>query len=156
MNKSTHFLQQAPVFHKEKLPEELANGLIQSSNKENIPLFLLIGVFEAYFRYLSNVLQVYSGYDELLFWKSVSAVIFEYQKENPELNPKFEKYNLFIPEFKRFYINRLRLHQGYEERSGFATPKKGGNLANPLLSIKQEVLESKNKTVDFNLVKQSE
>ncbi len=122
---------------REKLPEELANGLIQSSNKANVPLFLLIGVFDAYFRYLSNVLQVYSGYGEDLFWRNVMEVILAYQEEHPELKTRFEKYDIFVPEFNRFYINSMRLHQGYEERTGFAIPKKGGKLSNPLPLIRQ-------------------
>ncbi|MEN7551488.1 IucA/IucC family protein [Rapidithrix thailandica] len=123
---------------REKLPENLANGLIQSSNKENIPLFILIGVFDAYFRYLSNVLHVYSGYEEKAFWSNVMEVVLAYQAENPHLNGKFDKYDLFTPEFKRFFINGLRLHQGYAERTGFAIPQKGGKLENPLALLRQE------------------
>ncbi|GGX27687.1 IucA/IucC family protein [Aquimarina muelleri] len=121
----------------ENLPKDLSDGLIQSSNKENIPLFILIGVFDAYFRYLSNVLQVYSGYNENTFWENVTDVIIEYQQEHPDLNWKFDKYDIFTPEFKKFYINSSRLHQGYEERTGFVIPKKGGKLENPLALIKQ-------------------
>jgi len=122
---------------REKLPPQLADGLIQSSNEENVPLFILIGVFDAYFRYLSNVLHVYSNYKEQDFWELVTAVIYEYQSEHPDLAWKFDKYDLFTPEFKRFYINGLRLHQGYDEQTGFATPKKGGKLENPIARHKR-------------------
>lgn len=124
----------------EKLPEDLAQGMIKSSNKENVPLFVLIGIFDAFFRYLSDIMQTSLGFDEKQFWNSVLDIVLEYQEENTELKARFEKYDLFVPEFKRFYINSLRLHEGYEERTGFAIPKKGGKLPNPLAAIRQQML----------------
>ena len=126
---------------KEKLPKDLAAGMIASSNKDNIPLFILLGVFDAFFRYLSNVLHTYAGYQETEFWQQVCDVILEYQAAHPALAPKFEKYNLFTPEFKRFYINSVRLlGNAYEEKTSFAIPRKGGTLQNPLAVIKQPAL----------------
>jgi len=126
---------------KEKLPRELAEGMIASSNKDNVPLFILLGVFDAFFRYLGNVLHTYAGYNEAYFWQQVAQVILEYQANHPELVTKFEKYNLFVPEFKRFYINSVRLlGNAYEEKTSFAIPHKGGTLANPMAMIKQPAL----------------
>jgi siderophore synthetase component len=126
---------------KEKLPRELAEGMIASSNKENVPLFILLGVFDAFFRYLGNVLHTYAGYHENAFWQQVYDVILEYQAAHPALTHKFEKYNLFVPEFKRFYINSVRLlGNAYEEKTSFAIPRKGGTLQNPLAAIRQQAL----------------
>ena len=126
---------------KEKLPKELAEGMIASSNKDNVPLFILLGVFDAFFRYLSNVLHTYASYNEQLFWQQVYDVIVEYQMAHPALAHKFEKYNLFTPEFKRFYINSVRLlGNAYEEKTSFAIPRKGGTLQNPLAHIRQQAL----------------
>ncbi|OQP58242.1 IucA/IucC family protein [Niastella vici] len=126
---------------KEKLPKELAEGMIASSNKDNVPLFILLGVFDAFFRYLGNVLHTYAGYNENAFWQQVYEVILEYQAAHPALAHKFEKYNLFVPEFKRFYINSMRLlGNGYEEKTSFAIPRKGGTLQNPLAAIRQQAL----------------
>ena len=123
---------------KSKLPDDLKDGLIQSSNKENTPLFILIGVFDAFFRYLSDILHSHMDYDEHLFWKTVIGSIEEYKQDNPHLTDRFEKYNLFEPEFKRFYINSLKLlNNGYAEQTGFAVPKKGSKLPNPLYVIRQ-------------------
>lgn len=137
---------------KGKLPAELKDGLIQSSNKENTPLFILIGVFDAFFRYLSDILHTHMDYDEHLFWKTVTGSIEEYQQDNPHLTDRFEKYNLFEPEFKRFYINSLKLlNNGYAEQTGFAVPKKGSKLPNPLYVIKQyemsEFTDISNETI---------
>jgi siderophore synthetase component len=124
---------------KEKLPKELAEGMIASSNKDNVPLFILLGVFDAFFRYLSNVLHTYASYNENGFWQQVYDVILEYQAAHPALTPKFEKYDLFTPEFKRFYINSVRLlGNAYEEKTSFAIPRKGGTLQNPLVNIRQQ------------------
>lgn len=126
---------------KDKLPADLAAGMIASSNKDNIPLFILLGVFDAFFRYLSNVLHTYNGYPETAFWQQVCEVIHAYQEAHPALADKFEQYNLFVPEFKRFYINSVRLlGNAYEEKTGFAIPRKGGSLQNPLAVIKQPAL----------------
>ncbi|MDQ0064719.1 IucA/IucC family protein [Chryseobacterium lathyri] len=121
---------------REKLPDHLADGLIQSSNKENVPLSILLGVFDAFFRYLSNVLHTYSNFEEETFWTIVHDCIENYKKHNPHLNERYEKYDLYVPTFKRFYINSLRLkNNGYSENKAFAIPKKDGALPNPLYQI---------------------
>jgi siderophore synthetase component len=126
---------------KEKLPKDLAEGMIASSNKDNVPLFILLGVFDAFFRYLSNVLHTYDGYTETEFWQQVCEVVLEYQEAHPALANTFEKYNLFVPAFKRFYINSVRLlGNAYEQKTSFAIPRKGGTLQNPLTAIKQPAL----------------
>ncbi|MCS3799658.1 IucA/IucC family protein [Niastella sp. OAS944] len=131
---------------KEKLPKDLAAGMIASSNKDNVPLFILLGVFDAFFRYLSNVLHTYTSYNEQAFWQQVYDVIIEYQTAHPALAHKFEKYDLFTPEFKRFYINSVRLlGNAYEEKTSFAIPRKGGTLQNPLALIRQQRL---NETIN--------
>lgn len=121
---------------REKLPDHLADGLIQSSNKENIPLFILLGVFDAFFRYLSDALHTHSDFKENQFWTLVHQCIESYKNDNPHLQERYEKYDLYVPTFKRFYINSLRLkNNGYSENKAFAIPKKDGALPNPLYQI---------------------
>jgi siderophore synthetase component len=121
---------------REKLPAHLADGLIQSSNKENIPLFILLGVFDAFFRYLSNILHTYSNFKEQTFWSLVHDCVENYKTENTHLQERYEKYDLYVPTFKRFYINSLRLkNNGYSENKAFAIPRKDGALPNPLYEI---------------------
>ncbi|KXH84300.1 IucA/IucC family protein [Chryseobacterium kwangjuense] len=121
---------------REKLPDHLADGLIQSSNKENVPLSILLGVFDAFFRYLANVLHTHSGFQEETFWTLVHECIENYKNHNPHLNERYEKYDLYVPAFKRFYINSVRLKNGgYSENKAFAIPKKDGALPNPLYQI---------------------
>ncbi|QNK62308.1 IucA/IucC family siderophore biosynthesis protein [Pedobacter sp. PAMC26386] len=125
-----------------KLPKDFSEHMILSSNPENVPLVILIGVFEAYFRYLSDILQTAAGYPEKSFWKCVYNVIETYQQEHPDLEAKFERYNLFVPTFKRLNLNSQRLFNGYKETTGFARSHKSGALNNPLLLFKTvEVLK---------------
>lgn len=115
-----------------KLPKDFSENMILSSNPENVPLVILIGVFEAYFRYLADIFHTTAGYPEKSFWKCVYEVIQTYQEAHPELNAKFERYNLFVPHFKRLNINSQRLFNGYKETTGFARSFKSGQLSNPL------------------------
>ncbi|UGU17581.1 IucA/IucC family siderophore biosynthesis protein [Sinomicrobium kalidii] len=121
----------------EKLPREFSeNMFVTSPNPENAPLNILIAVFDAFFRYLSNVLHTSANYPEASFWQCVYQIILEHQQEHPELKHKFEKYDIFIPEFKRLVFNSRRLFHGYDETSGFPHMRKSGLLPNPMYRIK--------------------
>lgn len=118
---------------KKRLPQAfIENMFVASPNPENAPLTILIAVFDAFFRYLSDILHTNANYPEDAFWLSVYEVVREYQEEHPELKSQFEKYNLFIPEFKRLIFNSRRLFNGYEETSGFPHMRKSGFLPNPM------------------------
>ena len=126
---------------KKKFPQEFIDKLFNASpNPENAPLVILIAVFDAFFRYLSDVLITTSDYSEIAFWNCVQDIIIEYQEEHPELREMFEKYDLFIPEFKRLIFNSRRLFNGYEETSGFPHMKKSGFVPNPLYQLVSEEL----------------
>ncbi|MBZ4043699.1 IucA/IucC family protein [Flavobacterium hibisci] len=121
---------------KKKLPQEFIDNMFNASpNPENAPLVILIAVFDAFFRYLSDVLITTADYSEVSFWNCVYEVITEYQEEHPELQEMFEKYDLLIPEFKRLIFNSRRLFNGYEETSGFPHMKKSGFIPNPLYQL---------------------
>lgn len=130
---------------KKKLPQEfIDNMFVASPNPENAPLTILIAVFDAFFRYLSDVLITTVNYSEVSFWTCVHDIILEYQDEHPELQDMFDKYNLFIPEFKRLIFNSRRLYNGYEETVGFPHMKKSGFIPNPLHQlIHEEALTEK-------------
>lgn len=121
---------------KKKLPQEFIDNMFNASpNPENAPLVILIAVFDAFFRYLSDVLITTADYSEVSFWNCVYDIITEYQEEHPELQDMFKKYDLLIPEFKRLIFNSRRLFNGYEETSGFPHMKKSGFIPNPLYQL---------------------
>ncbi|WP_158795778.1 IucA/IucC family siderophore biosynthesis protein [Pedobacter sp. L105] len=117
---------------KAKLPEDLVN-VLREIDDELAPLFILSGIFDAVFRYLSNIFHSYAGLDETVFWKSVADTILAFQTENPELSSKYEKFDLFVPEFTRVCINRVRLlTHGYSESTDVPVPEMIGTLINPV------------------------
>jgi siderophore synthetase component len=126
---------------KAKLPDDLVD-VLREINDELAPLFILSGIFDAVFRYLSNIFHSYVGMDEKQFWRQVADVILDFQQENPELAPKFEKFDLFVPEFIRVCINRVRLlTHGYSESTDVPVPELIGTLVNPAAeALKEDVL----------------
>lgn len=125
-----------------QLPEDVTSRMNQPSSGTDkpVPLFILIGVFEAFFRYLSDILHTYAGLDEREFWTLVNEVIEEYQAEHPEMTEKFERYNLYTPQFDRLYLNRYRIHDGYEDKTDVMPTNLGSALDNPLLAVRQPSL----------------
>lgn len=128
---------------KAKLPEDLVN-VLREIDDELAPLFILSGIFDAVFRYLSNVFHSYAGLNEEEFWKNVANTILEFQEENPELADKFMKFDLFVPEFARVCINRVRLlTHGYSESTDVPTPEVIGTLVNPVafaMEVKEQAV----------------
>ncbi|MBB5637789.1 siderophore synthetase component [Pedobacter cryoconitis] len=127
---------------KAKLPEDLVH-VLREIEDELAPLFILSGVFDAVFRYLSNIFHSYVGLNEEYFWKNVANVIIEFQEENPEMAAKFEKFDLFIPEFTRVCINRVRLlTHGYSESTDVPVPEFIGTLVNPVALAMQDSVQT--------------
>lgn len=107
--------------------------------QEDVTLFIFTDIFDGFFRYLSALLSTYLNYDEQNFWNEVADVINNYQKEFPELQDRFKKYDLFADEFRRFCLNRFRLvTSGYQESADApAVPPFAGMLKNPIAAYKQ-------------------
>ncbi|MCL9804544.1 GNAT family N-acetyltransferase [Flavobacterium amniphilum] len=73
-------------------------------------LSIFIDVFDGFFRFMSAVLVTDAGYDEKRFWELVALSISDYQKAHPHLAEKFERYDLFAPDFELSCLNRLQLN----------------------------------------------
>jgi siderophore synthetase component len=126
---------------KAKLPDDLVNVLRQIDD-ELAPLFILSGIFDAVFRYVSNIFHTYVGFDEQDFWRCVANTILEFQQENPELAEKYQRFDLFVPEFTRVCINRVRLlTHGYSESTDVPVPELVGTLVNPVALALQDSAE---------------
>lgn len=117
------------------LPADLLNVLRDISD-DLAPLFILSGIFDALFRYLGNIFHTYVGMAEENFWSQVADVITQFQEENIHLQHNFEKFDLFVPEFARVCINRVRLlTHGYSESTGVPIPEVVGTLINPIAKV---------------------
>jgi len=92
------------------------------------------------FTILREVASV-AGYAEPRFWRLVADCLLEYQRAHPTLEEKFERYDLFAPQFIRSCLNRLQLGNN-QQMIDLANPAKNlkfaGTLKNPIAAFKPE------------------
>lgn len=79
---------------------------------------------------------------ETCYWRLVADCVLEYQHTQPALPEKFERYDLFAPEFIRSCLNRLQLGNN-QQMIDLANPAKNlkfaGTLKNPIAPFKVAV-----------------
>ncbi|WP_271769621.1 IucA/IucC family protein [Aquimarina algiphila] len=113
------------VFNSElDLPGKVKRLYTETSDKMKV-LSIFTDVFDCFFRFMGDILAEHDEYPEELFWELVADCILNYQEEHPELQAKFERYDLFTPEFDRCCLNRLQL----------SNTKQMLNLADPIESL---------------------
>ena len=94
---------------------ELPKGLerMYAPVDEDVKLLsIFIDIFDGFFRFLAQILVEHANYDEQRFWELVAENILDYQARYPELQSKFEQYDLFAPDFQLSCLNRLQLNNG--------------------------------------------
>ena len=100
---------------------------------KTLPLFTQI--FDSIFRFISAILVEHGDFSENEFWKLVADCILDYQKEHPEFNEDYQKYDLFVKEFSPDALNRLQLNNNRQLRNR-ANPFQDlpyiGNMKNPI------------------------
>jgi len=77
--------------------------------EEVMTLSIFTDVFDCVFRFLAQILYQHGGYPESDFWQRVADNIRSYQRAQPRLAGKFQRYDLFAPHFMRNCLNRLQL-----------------------------------------------
>ena len=113
------------VFNSElDLPEHARRLYVETSDEMKV-LSIFTDVFDGIFRYMSSILENHDVCSEASFWKEVAECIHSYQSNHPELESKFETYDLFVSEFDRCCLNRLQLKN----------TKQMLNLGNPMESL---------------------
>lgn len=116
--------------------DEKVREVVWKYSNSFFPLFIVSGIFDAVFRYISNILVTYEKLDEDLFWKLVHKTIMNYQLEFPELKESYEKFDIYMPEFTRACINRIRLlTYGYKDGIDFPPIDTHGVLENPIFKF---------------------
>jgi siderophore synthetase component len=117
------------------MPEEL-RGLVYELPEDLVPLHILVDVFDAFFRYLGDVLATCTEVTEAAFWGMVARTIRAYQADHPELADSFARIDLFRPEFPCYPLNKYRLvYHGYGEAADNVhdlAPRFAGDLPNPI------------------------
>ncbi|MEU9278951.1 IucA/IucC family siderophore biosynthesis protein [Streptomyces sp. NPDC048342] len=98
-------------------------------------LSLFTDVFDCFFRFLAANLATEGVLAEDDFWRTVAEVIREYQESAPQLAEKFERYDIFAPEFALSCLNRLQLRDN-RQMVDLADPSGAlqlvGTLRNPV------------------------
>ncbi|MBV0902931.1 IucA/IucC family protein [Haloarcula salina] len=96
---------------------------------------LLVGVF----RYMADLLARHHNYSEERFWQQIRAAIDEYQARFPELEARFELFDLYRPRFKKYCLNRNRMmRHGYEDTTTRPDVATHGTLSNPLSEVDRQ------------------
>ena len=98
-------------------------------------LSIFTDVFDCFFRFLAANLAAEGILEEDDFWRTVAEVTREYQASVPELAEKFERYDMFAPEFALSCLNRLQLRDN-KQMVDLADPSGAlqlvGSLENPI------------------------
>ena len=123
-----------------KLPEHLKR--MYAPVPEDVKLLsIFTDMFDGFFRYMVQILEEHAGFSEQKFWKVVADNIQEYQERYPQYQAKFEKYDLFAPDFHLSCLNRLQLNnhkQMIDLDDPVALLQFAGKLENPIATFKKE------------------
>ncbi|WP_411098305.1 desferrioxamine E synthetase DesD [Streptomyces sp. x-45] len=116
------------------LPPEVSRIAVDVPDDKKL-LSIFTDVFDCFFRFLASNLAGEGIVTEDAFWRTVAEVTREYQESVPELADKFERYDMFAPEFALSCLNRLQLRDN-RQMVDLADPSGAlqliGNLRNPL------------------------
>ncbi|MCR9141602.1 MAG: IucA/IucC family siderophore biosynthesis protein [bacterium] len=122
----------------ESLPEELYD-LLDALEPLALIQWIQSGLFVCVFRYLTEILADDQLMNESDFWQRVVRVIRAYQKRFPEMQERFDHFNLFAPAFPKLTLNATRLLDiGYADSAERPTASVASLLDNPLYQIEEE------------------
>ncbi|MET7325035.1 desferrioxamine E synthetase DesD [Streptomyces sp. NPDC005549] len=116
------------------LPPEVSRIAVDVPDDKKL-LSIFTDVFDCFFRFLAANLAGEGFLTEDSFWRTVAEVTREYQESVPELADKFERYDMFAPEFALSCLNRLQLRDN-RQMVDLADPSGAlqliGSLRNPI------------------------
>ncbi|CDL83402.1 IucA/IucC family protein [Xenorhabdus szentirmaii] len=98
---------------------------------------LQTGNFVTVLRFISPLLEKY-GVDELQFYQILTKILQQYQAQNPEMNNRFELFDLFKPQIIRVVLNPVKLTYSEHDGGNRMLPKYRQDLTNPLYIAKKE------------------
>jgi siderophore synthetase component/RimJ/RimL family protein N-acetyltransferase len=98
-------------------------------------LAIFTDVFDCFFRYLAATLHTTRVLDQRIFWTTVAECVRDYQASMPRLAERFQRYDIFAPEFQLSCLNRLQLRDN-RQMVDLADPsgalQLAGTLRNPI------------------------
>ncbi|SEO71376.1 Siderophore synthetase component [Halogranum amylolyticum] len=137
-----------PLPELEQLPDELTD-VLRREPPEGLCQFVFCGLFVCVYRYVSNVLTEHRDYPEEKFWTQVREAILDYQSQFPELEDRFETFDLLRPEFTKLCLNRNRMvNEGYGDAEGRPHAAEHGTVENALHAVAREESEEQSVAAD--------
>lgn len=104
-----------PLPDLEALPDSL-RAVLRTEPPEGLCQFIFSGLFIGVLRYVADILAVHHDYPEIRLWTHARETILRYQSRFPELEDRFELFDLLRPEFTKLCLNRNRLLEyGYDD-----------------------------------------
>lgn len=76
--------------------------------------YILLDVFDCIFRFIAPMLDAGTGLKECEFWNMVANKVLSYQNNHPQFAKKYQRYNLFTPQFLRTCLNRIQLNNNQQ------------------------------------------
>jgi siderophore synthetase component len=114
------------------LPDSV-KSVIPRVDDDYLLQFIQTGLFVVHYRYISSLLTQKLNYPEIHFYMKLHQCIERYQKQNPELEHRFKKFDLYKQSFSKLCLNRLRIFEvGYADYSVRPKVIPTGKLDNPL------------------------
>jgi len=102
--------EEAVILNKDfEIPEAL-DRMIADVPEDVKLLSIFIDVFDDFFRFMVHIFEEQTEFTEGEFWTVLAQRIQAYQDQFPELEDKFEQYDLFADSFKLSCLNRLQIN----------------------------------------------
>ncbi|MCY7295222.1 IucA/IucC family protein [Alteromonas sp. a30] len=95
---------------------------------------LLTGHFVTVLRFVSPLLAQHKVSEEM-FYHWLAEEIRQYQSDHPQLQARFELFNLLSEKIEKVCINRVRFKIGYDDSDERPLPELGEPIANPLRAV---------------------
>ncbi|WP_226013115.1 IucA/IucC family protein [Halomicrobium salinisoli] len=126
-----------PLPELEALPDEM-HEVLRTEPPEGLCQFVFCGLFVCVLRYVADLLVEREDYPEAEFWSHARRTILDYQSRFPELEERFELFDLLQPEFTKLTLNRNRIFDyGYDDAPGRPHASEHGTVTNPLHEVAQ-------------------
>ncbi|MGG3805755.1 IucA/IucC family protein [Metabacillus fastidiosus] len=110
--------------------------VLRSEPPEGLTQFIFTGLFICHFRYLSSILEDKEQFSEHRFWSIVREEILAYKEKFPQLQERFELFDLLRPTFTKLTLNRNRMFDyGYIDGNDRPHASEYGKVTNALYKI---------------------
>ncbi|QIO21368.1 IucA/IucC family siderophore biosynthesis protein [Haloarcula sp. JP-L23] len=124
-----------PLPELERLSEDM-HDVLRKEPPEGLCQFIFSGLFVCVLRYVADILETHEEYPEDRFWTHARDAILDYQEQFPELEDRFELFDLLEPEFTKLTLNRNRIFEyGYDDAPGRPHACEHGTVTNPLHEV---------------------